>query len=189
MNRRHAKRLGVVLPLAIAAAGLVGFVVQAQTPDERALFTQQLQDDREKAEAEIAAWQEAGRRVPSEPDDPEGARPEPEATEWAEGIFGREEVTFPSSYGFEFLNVWYHDDGEVYVTVLAGSEVETERAVVQVIHVDPVTLRSELLPPLYPDVAGPVRIVRADGESLIVESVETKDQLTFDSVSLLFTPV
>jgi hypothetical protein len=111
---------------------------------------------RGRPQAWIAAWQEAGSRIPSALDDPLGARPDPVATHWGEGIHGEDEFSFPSSYGYEFLNVWWHDAGDVYLTVLAGSVSGSNEAIVQVLHNDPITLRTTLLPPAHPDLPGPV---------------------------------
>lgn len=139
-------------------------------------------------EAWNAAGQEAGGRIPSALDDPLGARPDPFATHWGEGIHGEDEFSFPSTYGFEFLNVWWHDAGDVYLTVLAGSVIESTEAVVQVLHNDPITLRTTLLPPVHPDLPGPVRIVEADGMTLIIESTQTGERVSFDVRDRTFRP-
>jgi hypothetical protein len=186
---RTTKRASTALILAAVTLGLVAVLAQAETPDERALFVQENQAARERAEAEIAAFREAGSKIPSKPDDPVNDRPDPTPTEWGEGIHGEDEFSFPASFGYEFLNVWYHDAGDVYLTVLAGSETETGKAVVQVIRVDPITLKSDLDPPLFPEIQGPVKIVETAGMDLILESVATHERLTLDVATLAFGPV
>jgi len=188
MNR-SARRASVTFLLAATTLGAVAVLAQADTPDERALFIEQNQAAREKAEAEIAAFREAGSHIPSEPDDPLNDRPDPVPTEWAEGIRGEDEFSFPASYGFEFLTIWYHDAGDVYLSVMAGSVVETGEAVVQVTRVNPVTLRSELDAPMFPDIKGPIKIVDANGMNLILESVETHERVSLDVSTLEFSPV
>ena len=124
-------------------------------------------------EAWIAAWQEASEKAPSTPDDRIGDRPDPVPTAWGEGIHGQDEFSFPSSYGYEFVNVWWHDAGDVYLTVLAGSTIESNESIVQILQTDPLTLRTTFLPTLHPDLLGPVRIVDAEGMTLVLESRET----------------
>lgn len=186
---RTARRTSLAFALAVVALGLATVLAQAETPDERAQFVQDNQATREKAEAEIAAFRDAGSKIPSKPDDPINDRPEPVPNEWAEGIRGPEEFSFPSSFGFEFENVWYHDAGDVFLTVLAGSVAESGKAVVQVIRVNPVTLRSELVPPLFPDMQGPAKIVDANGMDLTLESIETHERLSLDVETLAFGPI
>lgn len=137
-----ARRGSLAFVLATLSLGLAAALALAETPDERAQFVSQNQGSKERAEAEIAAFREAGSHIPSAPDDPVNDRPSPVPTEWAEGIRGPDEFSFPSSFGYEFLSLWYHDAGNVYLTVMAGSVVETGEAIVQVIRVDPVTLRA-----------------------------------------------
>lgn len=183
-------RASIAFLLAATALGWVAVVAQAEsTPDERALFIQENEAAQEKAEAEIAALQEAGSKIPSKPDDPVNDRPDPVLTEWAEGIRGQAEFSFPSSYGYDFLNIWYHDAGDVYLSVMAGSVVETGEALVLVMRVDPETLRSELDPPLLPAIQGPIKLVDANGMNLILESVETHERLSLDVSTLEFGPV
>jgi hypothetical protein len=106
---------------------------------------------------------------------------------WGEGIHGPGEFSFPSAYDYDFLNVWWHDAGKVYLTVLAGSD-DGGNPIVLVLHNDPVSLRTTLMEPLTPDVSGPVRIVDDAGKNLVLESVETGQRIGLNVSRLTFFP-
>jgi hypothetical protein len=135
---------------------------------------------RKNNEAWVAASQRARSGISFAPANPVGARPNPVSSQWAEGIHGKAEFSFPSSYGFEFRNVWWHDAGDVYLTVLAGSVIRSGRPIVQIMETNPLTLRTRLLHPLSPNLTGPVRIIDAQGMTLILESVTTGERASLE---------
>jgi hypothetical protein len=139
-------------------------------------------------EARIAAWQKAGGRIPSALDDPLGARPDPVATIGMKGsmtrmssVSRRRTDTSSSTFG-----------GTTQATStsrcwLARSSGRTRRSCRCF-----TTIRSPCgrrrLPPVDPDLPGPVRIVEGDGMTLIVESTQTGQRVSFDVRDRTFRP-